>query len=483
MARIHLLARLAVTASMSQIAAASFWTATEIFGLYPRPAPEDCDPRGTTGRWSCTGTTTIYLPVTHTTPLPGVTPDATTTTSHVGWDLEVVKYYYPVGAFPTTDLYTSPKQLDPERGRYNYDWFVDVTFTAPTSCPTPFEHTSKIDIEWSASVPRPLSAILSSKASIETEVVAYTRTVRDSTDRREETSHFTYTTLHVKATDLPPARRPEADMDRWRSTNDVYMRYLRDCYLPGMEDPRPTPKANAKDTCPHRIADRCSKIPEWAAVLIGGVAGLFVLGFVENFMCFRKLMQGRWCLRCGTVSWWLFAPLLMIFVTKYELNRNADEQEQLEKQWKEMPFWLKIKLWLQWGFRLKYPERWVGPKKPVGVGESIEMGISGANGGGGSGATGGTPPRAPAARQDDTPLPVYPGPPSSSVTDVHSMHSRTTSPIRGPVLGNPNAVLGSVLGSDSVVIGPAMSTGQQTPASPRRQDTDEGPAGGGIRAV
>ncbi|CAP65849.1 uncharacterized protein PODANS_5_10613 [Podospora anserina S mat+] len=224
---------------------------------------------------------------------------------------------------------------------------------------------------------------------------------------------------------------------------------------------------------------RCSKIPEGPAIILAIVGTLFVLGFIENFLWFRSLMQGHRALRCGTVCWWLIATLLMIFVTKYEVERNADEQEQLREQWKRMPFWMKIKLWLQWGFRLKYPERWLGARKPVSVGESIEMGIGGGSGGGGGTGTGGTT----RAEHDDTPLPVYPGPPPSSVRDGHSMNSGTTAATWGPVLGNPNAVLGLVLGSGTVVIGPTISSAQQTPASPRRQETGEGPADGAIRAV
>lgn len=147
------------------------------------------------------------------------------------------------------------------------------------------------------------------------------------------------------------------------------------------------------------------------------VGALFVLGFIENIFWFRRLMLGRWALRCGTVCWWFIATLLMIFVTKYEVGRNAEDQEELRKQWKEMSFWLKIKLWLLWGFRHKYPERWLGPKKPVSVEERIEMGNAGGDNGGGNGggsgggrasANGGTRARE-QVEQDDTPLPVYPG--------------------------------------------------------------------------
>ncbi|VBB82136.1 Putative protein of unknown function [Podospora comata] len=483
MVRMHLIARLLASAGLCQIAAASFWTATQIFVDDLEHEPFRCDPAGATGL-SCTGTTTVTRLVARTTSLPDVTPISTTTASLTSWDLEVVEYYYPANAVPTSDLYTWRWDPDPDFRGEGHQWLVDYTITAPTSCPTPFEYTTEVNLRTSASVPTPLSEILHSMASVETDVVTYTRFVAttDSSTHRwvQQTSYYTYTTLHVKATDLPPARRPPADYYRYDQIN---YRYIENCFLPGEKDPRPNPfGAEAKQKCPHKAFGRCSKIPEEPAIILATVGTLFVLGFIENFLWFRSLMQGHWALRCGTVCWWLIATLLMIFVTKYEVGRNKDDQEQLREQWKRLPFWMKIKLWLQWGFRLKYPERWLGARKPVSVGERIEMGIGGGgNGAGGGAGTGGPPSRAP--EHDDTPLPVYPGPPHSSASDGHSMNSGTTATTRGPALGNPNAVLGPVLGSGTVVIGPTISSAQQTPASPRRQETGEGPANGAIRAV
>ncbi|KAK4667615.1 hypothetical protein QC763_500315 [Podospora pseudopauciseta] len=417
---------------------------------------------------------------------PDATPIKTSTETYNGWDLEVLEVYYPAGALPPSEL---------EAGSFDYyythtaegttKWLVNLTYTAPTTCPTPLEYTTAINLEEFGRLPRELTTILGPKASAEEPtIVTSTRTTWalsvDNYVSLTETSYYTSATLHVQPTDIAPA--PIEALRDSHAWGIEY--YLKQCYLPGEEDPR-------IKNCPHQAFGRCSKIEEGPAVMITIVGALFVLGFIENIFWFRRLMLGRWALRCGTVCWWFIATLLMIFVTKYEVGRNAEDQEVLRKQWKEMSFWLKIKLWLLWGFRHKYPERWLGPKKPVSVEEKIEMGNAGGDNGGGNGggsgggrasANGGTRARE-QVEQDDTPLPVYPGPPSSSVSDGHSMNSGTTAATRGPVLGNLNAVLGPVVGSGTVVIGPTMSPGQQSPASPRRQDTDQGHADGGIRAV
>lgn len=473
MPRLHLLVRLAATAILYPIAAARFWTVTKIYVLNPVAFPSGCDESGATNQ-PCTATRPgdPFL-ATHTTQPPDATPITTSKDTYNGWDLEVIEYYYPAGALPRSEL----QAYD---GDYHYTywyghttkWLVDLTYTAPTSCPTPlYSYTTKVNLEYLQHLPPDLSSLLSSKATLEErEVITSTRTIVTSTTAGNyvtvtETSYYTSATLHVKATDVAPAPIQKL---RERYSMDYY---LVQCYLPGEEDPW-------IKNCPHQAFGRCSKIPEGPAVILAIVGTLFVLGFIENLFWFRRLMLGQWALRCGTVCWWFIATLLMIFVSRYEVGRDPEDQEELRRQWKEMSFWLKMKLWLQWGFRLKYPERWLGPRKPVSGGERIEMGIGGGGNGGGNGSgngsgsgggTGGARARE-QVEHDDTPLPPYPGPPSSSVSDGHSMNSGTTAATREPVLGNPNAVLGSGLGSNTVVIGSRMSPGQQqTAASPRQQ--------------
>lgn len=476
MARMRSFARLVAIASLSQITAASFWTATEIYVERQYVRPYGCDRPGdfTQTIASCTKTETgSPLLVTHTSLLPDITPTSTTTSYYSFWDLDVVQYHYPTDAYPKSDLATYD-----DYGLSTHTWLVDVTLTAPTSCPTPFEYTTETNLKYWAYVPSVLTPIMSSKASVETHVMTRVDEMYSYVSHNYErilyttTSHMTYTTFHVKATDLPPIRRPESQGSTYYG--DIYYNYMMHCFLPGEEDPR-IRAAN----CPYTYAGQCSKIKPWILILAIALPIIFLIGFVENYFWFTRLMQGKGCFRCGTVAWCFLIYLFMIFFMAYEHKRSPEDQERLRLLWKGMPLGMRLKLWLEWGFRQKYPEHLLGSRVPVNVQEGMEMRQTGGGGGGGGGRA-----RGGAGNLDgDMLLPAYPGPPSSSIGDAHSMESGNTSAHRGLVLGNPNAVLGPVLGSGSVVIGPTMTSVQPTPASPRRQETDERIGDGVIRAV
>lgn len=199
------------------------------------------------------------------------------------------------------------------------------------------------------------------------------------------------------------------------------------------------------------------------------IPSIILLGFVENFFWFRRLMLGKTCLRMGTVCW----ASIFIFVVGFtiiEKRRSPEDRAEFRQQWKTMQLKTKIKLWCQFGFRHRYPVAWLGERKAVCHEERIEMRRGGGTGGGDGGPAGGQ------READDTPLPAYPGPPSSVI-------SGTTAASSGPVLGNPNAVLAST-GSGAAVVGPTLPPVQpQSPSSPQQPDASLGSAGDGFRAV
>ncbi|KAK4174386.1 hypothetical protein QBC36DRAFT_357638 [Triangularia setosa] len=176
----------------------------------------------------------------------------------------------------------------------------------------------------------------------------------------------------------------------------------------------------------------CSKTEPWVVIVATVIPVILLLGFTENFW-FKWLMQGKWCLRSGTVRWCLMDTLFMAFFTTYKHKRSPEDQE-----------WLK---------EHKYLVDWLGVRKPVSEGESIEMGRDT----GGTAGAGGSDGRRGQGEEDDSPPPAYPGPPSSRISDTHSVNSVTTAATWGPVLSNMNAVLGPVLGFSTVVIRPTMT--------------------------
>ncbi|PYH44088.1 uncharacterized protein BP01DRAFT_280391, partial [Aspergillus saccharolyticus JOP 1030-1] len=95
------------------------------------------------------------------------------------------------------------------------------------------------------------------------------------------------------------------------------------------------------------------------AVSLGWIGLFLILGFVEAWVRFRRLMTG-WQTRRGLpVCWSLlvlpFTLLLLCWFRKGYRARSQADGEVLQKRWKAMGFGTKLKLFFVWGFRFKYP--------------------------------------------------------------------------------------------------------------------------------
>ncbi|PYI00746.1 hypothetical protein BO78DRAFT_401852 [Aspergillus sclerotiicarbonarius CBS 121057] len=95
-------------------------------------------------------------------------------------------------------------------------------------------------------------------------------------------------------------------------------------------------------------------------ILSIGWIGLFViLGFIEAWIRFRRLMLG-WQTRRGLpVCWSLtilpITLLLLFFFRKGYRARSGADGDVLRKRWNAMSIWTKLRLYFVWGFRFKYP--------------------------------------------------------------------------------------------------------------------------------
>ncbi|RDH26764.1 hypothetical protein BDQ94DRAFT_127636 [Aspergillus welwitschiae] len=92
---------------------------------------------------------------------------------------------------------------------------------------------------------------------------------------------------------------------------------------------------------------------------LGWIGLCLILGFLEAWIRFRRLMMG-WQTRRGLpVCWSLtilpFTLLLLCFFRKGYRARTDADGEVLRKRWKAMGFWTKLRLFFVWGFRYKYP--------------------------------------------------------------------------------------------------------------------------------
>jgi len=211
-----------------------------------------------------------------------------------------------------------------------------VTYTAPASCPTPFT----VETVKEVSVPLTAAATLTPT----------------STERGY------YLTNYVTAY-LPPGAIPATAA----TTDYVYRYYLSDCTNPtayfgtgsgssGSTNSDTSPLDS--EVCLRRYT--CFRLRTWIIVLASVLPTLFLLGFVESFFWFRRLMHGRRALRLGTTCWALMSLWVLCF-TRTAPARHPDDRPALRAQWAAMSAGTKWRLWWRWGFRHKYPVDLLGP--------------------------------------------------------------------------------------------------------------------------
>ncbi|CAI7609673.1 unnamed protein product [Penicillium glandicola] len=92
---------------------------------------------------------------------------------------------------------------------------------------------------------------------------------------------------------------------------------------------------------------------------LGWIGIVFILGMIEAWVRFRRLMTG-WQTRRGLPLFWSFIwlPLSLFCLCCFRKGyraRSKEDAEILQKRWDEMGFWTKIRLFFAWGFRFKYP--------------------------------------------------------------------------------------------------------------------------------
>lgn len=314
---------------------------------------------------------------------PSVTyPTSAATSSYTYSDdlLEIVEVYLDPAAVDADDLQTTtPYDEYTAISSYTYMYFVaPLVFTAPTSCPTSFTFSTTTEI------------------SIPSEVIdQYTDTDEysfDSIDSSVYTSYYdsaeyTYITVYV----------PEGVFTLSDLTDDYYYSYyIAYCTNPtdyfygspdetsstttdffftsaptitgggtigdGGDSDGDSDNINADtrfgiEECPSLM--RCGWLSTALIVIAAILPAIFLLGFLESYLWFRRLMIGKSALRFGTVCW-MFLLLPVICLTRRTPARDLATQEALRAQWKATPFGKALGLWFKYGFRHKYPIELLG---------------------------------------------------------------------------------------------------------------------------
>lgn len=304
---------------------------------------------------------------------------------HGGSGSNVVVYiyrYFSPGAIPATDMVTPTTTF-----------YRMVEYTAPSSCPTPFTLTATVP-EFVPSGAEDQVSIASATTSVST----YRYGGVGDGDYASTTT-YTYIAAFLASTSHPTGRALRSQY--------VYSHYLSSCINPvpyptqtTTANPYPYPPQGTTTTTtttensypiptqttttagpretsgesgrdgdgnrPDDLVDSpscpwsdCGNYPYWGIILATVLATVFLLGFVESYLWFKRLMMGRGTLRVGTISWIVLCFPLGFLARKIPA-RSKEDQKTLSARWKEKGFGQCLGHWLRWGLRSRYPVELLG---------------------------------------------------------------------------------------------------------------------------
>ncbi|EAQ92110.1 predicted protein [Chaetomium globosum CBS 148.51] len=332
-----------------QPAFASFYTVTSYFVLTETSSKlystcvEDCR------YYTATRTLTVDPTIT-----PTADPISTTTRTYTYDDLEIVSVFVGPDAVDAGDVFTSSTRV----ANVFTDYAVTVVWTAPSSCPTPFTVTTHSPVYLPYDI-RPYVTAVSTATSV------WTNT--------RETETVTWVTKFIDASILPPSSRPTGAP----TTNYYYSYFVENCRNPTATGPAyygPTATARgggsggggsrggADDDWDWNVCSAytgCVVLATWVIVIAVLFPTIFLIGFIESYCWFRRMMLGRSALRLGTICWCVMS-LWFILLTRKSRARSPEDQALLKQYWDTLSAGTRIKYWFKYGFRWRYPVELLG---------------------------------------------------------------------------------------------------------------------------
>ncbi|KAF2677936.1 hypothetical protein K458DRAFT_423496 [Lentithecium fluviatile CBS 122367] len=334
----------------AQTSTGAFWTYTSRYMDYISTTKYTYASDDTT-TYSYTSTRTIKSNVT-----PTQTPYSTSTqSSYYSWDedLEIVYAYYSDGAVPEADLeptydYSATRTTSSTMSLYTV-FYMPVTYTAPASCPTQFTFSTEENV------------------SVPTEVRDQVTPTSVSTGA--VTTFLTYGPSQTEYWYLSSGAAP-----LHTSTAFYYSYYIADCDMPGTGSSGGGGSGSSSgggDDLSLTVCSwysGCTSLKTWVIIIASIIPGLFVLGFLESWFWFRRLMLGKGALRFGTICW-ICISLWVACFTRAQSARSAEDQKLLREKWNNTGSGEAFKLWWKWGFRHAYPVPLLGQysRNTVGI--------------------------------------------------------------------------------------------------------------------
>lgn len=279
---------------------------------------------------------------------PTQTPYSTSTYSYTD-DLELVYAYYSQGAVADSDLVpsTSYNPSATSTSLYTYTaFYMAVTYTAPSSCPTQFTWSTYENVH------------------VPTQVVDQITPISKTTSAPHTYSTYTgaaYETWYLSAGAAPITTTSEY----------YYTSYIANCKTPySYSYPTGSSSGGGGSSSGIEVCSwysGCTSLKTWVIIVATILPSLFVLGFIENYFYFRRLMLGKGTLRFGTICWIMISLWVACFTRKQDA-RSKEDQKLLREKWNQTGSWEAFKLWWKWGFRHAYPVALLGQYSPNTVG-------------------------------------------------------------------------------------------------------------------
>ncbi|KAK4124085.1 hypothetical protein N657DRAFT_633240 [Parathielavia appendiculata] len=347
------MARLAVLAALLvplQPALASFYTVTSYFAL-----TETLSTRSTR-TYTYTDTLTLYpTPATAT---PTARAVSSSTYINTYYDVEIVSIFVAASDLPSSWLAATTEARD--SGVFT-NFAVSVTWTAPSSCPTPFT----VETITNVNIPNDVEPYLSAPTTVTALMAGMTET-------------YTYYTYILDRTQVPSTLIPTNPTSAFD-----YSYYVANCRNPTATSSYTARAPNAtsgggggrygggdwsggddddywdSDWTACSALTGCVALRTWVIVVATLLPAIFLLGFVESYFWFRRMMLGKSALRLGTVCWCLLS-LWFILLTRRSPTRSKEDQVLLRQYWKTLGFGTRMKFWFKYGFKWRYPVELLG---------------------------------------------------------------------------------------------------------------------------
>ena len=259
-------------------------------------------------------------------------------------DVTVVEKLYPTGVGEPVDRYDYYDNYYSSgiSGYHTTIFKVNLTYSAPTGCSTQWTKTSAVDV----TPPLAVQNLLPRTA------VATSTSVDSS--RPFQPTTFTYDVVYVDPTQIPSSSL--SSISYWSRPTALYLGAgcESDGYYPNYNDNYPE-----ENWYLDSYWMGISPLALTLILSIGWVGLFLILGFIEAFIRFRRLMNG-WQTRRGLPVCWSLTILpitlflLCCFKKGYRARSEADAKI-LRKRWAAMSVGTKLRLFFIWGFRFKYP--------------------------------------------------------------------------------------------------------------------------------